>query len=257
MNEKIPIGVSLDGPREVHDKRRRTKSGEGSFDLIVRNIKTALKVGLDPGALAVISPGVDGGAVYRFFENLGIKRISFLIPAQNWKKPIFPSGSGKTPIADYLIPAFDAWLASEKTKIRVYLFDATIRAIYGLHPGLALIGGTPAEWIVFTPDGSVEMGDCYGICDFKTVWRKDPLDAIRIAEQSELYRLQKTGGFIPSRGGCRECPVVEICKGGFLPHRYSNENGFDNPSYYCADLKKIFTHISSRVSVIDPQKELP
>jgi uncharacterized protein len=38
---------------------------------------------------------------------------------------------------------------------------------------------------------------------------------------------------------CEACPVKEICAGGYLPHRFSRTNRFDNPSVYCDDLKAL------------------
>ena len=42
---------------------------------------------------------------------------------------------------------------------------------------------------------------------------------------------------------CRSCDVVEICAGGYLPHRFSSAGGFDNPSVYCAALYSLIHHI--------------
>ena len=42
---------------------------------------------------------------------------------------------------------------------------------------------------------------------------------------------------------CKECSLVDTCGGGYLPHRYSSENEFDNPSVYCNDLIKLINHI--------------
>ena len=42
---------------------------------------------------------------------------------------------------------------------------------------------------------------------------------------------------------CRHCPVVTSCGGGLYAHRYRSGSGFLNPSVYCADLKKIITHV--------------
>ena len=47
---------------------------------------------------------------------------------------------------------------------------------------------------------------------------------------------------------CLECDYIQACGGGFLPHRYSAKNGFDNPSVYCEDLKAIFRHIWNRAA---------
>jgi uncharacterized protein len=46
---------------------------------------------------------------------------------------------------------------------------------------------------------------------------------------------------------CRACPVMEICGGGLYPHRYRQGEGFRHPSVYCADLKKLITHVRKRV----------
>jgi sulfatase maturation enzyme AslB (radical SAM superfamily) len=42
---------------------------------------------------------------------------------------------------------------------------------------------------------------------------------------------------------CQTCPVVKVCGGGYIPHRYSAARKFDNPSVYCRDLEKLIRHI--------------
>ena len=50
---------------------------------------------------------------------------------------------------------------------------------------------------------------------------------------------------------CRGCVERDTCGGGYLPHRYSRDRGFDNPSVWCADLLRLFGHIRGRMAV-DP-----
>ena len=47
---------------------------------------------------------------------------------------------------------------------------------------------------------------------------------------------------------CQACPVMRICGGGLYPHRYRRGDGFRNPSVYCADLKRLITHVADRVT---------
>ena len=47
---------------------------------------------------------------------------------------------------------------------------------------------------------------------------------------------------------CKACSLVHVCGGGYFPHRYSNLNGFQNPSIYCADLMKLIRTIHARVA---------
>jgi uncharacterized protein len=257
LKKDIPnIGISFDGPERIHDANRVMKNGKGSFEIIEKNIKKILDAGLSPGVLTVVQPDTSGAEVYHFFEELGIKRISFLIPAQNREFALFPSTSNHTPVADYLIQAFDAWLYSSLDNVSVFLFESTIRAIYRVIDGIPVIGTPPAEWIAFTPEGDVEAGDCYGICEMTTVSRDDVLEAILICEQSDIYQLQKTGAYLPNARQCQECCYASLCNGGFLPHRYSKKNGYDNPSYYCEDLKKYFSHVISRLKETAQVKDL-
>ena len=44
---------------------------------------------------------------------------------------------------------------------------------------------------------------------------------------------------------CRACKFMSACGGGYLPHRYSNKNGYDNPSVYCDDLYSMFDNMQS------------
>jgi uncharacterized protein len=44
---------------------------------------------------------------------------------------------------------------------------------------------------------------------------------------------------------CRQCKFMNACGGGYLPHRFSTKNGFDNPSVYCDDLYSMFENMQS------------
>jgi len=46
---------------------------------------------------------------------------------------------------------------------------------------------------------------------------------------------------------CKQCEIVNVCGGGYYPHRYSSNGGYENPSVYCKDLFKLISHIKSRV----------
>jgi len=44
---------------------------------------------------------------------------------------------------------------------------------------------------------------------------------------------------------CMACPLKEVCGGGYLSHRYSHKNGFNNPSLYCRDIIRLVTHLQN------------
>jgi uncharacterized protein len=76
----IRVGVSLDGPAEIHDATRVDHFGRGSHKAVIRGLKRRLAAGLNPGVLCVVSPGRSGLETYQYFRSLGIRRMNFLLP---------------------------------------------------------------------------------------------------------------------------------------------------------------------------------
>jgi len=52
---------------------------------------------------------------------------------------------------------------------------------------------------------------------------------------------------------CLECPILRVCQGGRLVHRYSKSNGFDNPSVYCHDIIKFTAYIQNYLMKTYPE----
>jgi uncharacterized protein len=242
LRNACSLTVSLDGPAEVHDRARYDHMGRPTHQKVVAGVRTALTQGVDTGCMCVVSPEACGHTTQRFFEDLGIRRIGYLLPTMQSGRPQGTGGYGR-----FLKGAFDAWLDSPYQGVRVQLFEAALRAHAGKPSGLAGVGGYRAAWISFTTDGAVEAGDPFGLCEFGRI--EGPPDvAIRAAQSNPFYRLQAQGGFIPRAGPCRDCAVRDICQGGFLAHRHDGHGGFDQPSYYCPDLYDFYSHIRGVMS---------
>jgi len=75
----VSIGVSIDGPRHVHDARRRTRSGRGTFDKVMRGIELLKSYNIDFSTLSVITPQMlqDIEGTLEFLRSLGSKVIAF------------------------------------------------------------------------------------------------------------------------------------------------------------------------------------
>ena len=52
---------------------------------------------------------------------------------------------------------------------------------------------------------------------------------------------------VPLCATCRSCPEITVCGGGYLPHRYSRMNGFDNPFIWCVDILKLIAHLRNKI----------
>jgi len=249
--ERITLGISMDGPREVHDKYRINFAGRGSYDDVVRGVKLALQhPNIFGGVLCVIDPLTNGLEVYHHFRELGVKAIDFLWPLDhNWDAP--PPGlavPGATPYADYLIPIFDEWWPQRDRSVRIRYFYQLMKNIFGARGGLDSLGGNPVTITSIDSDGSIEPVDSLkacgdGITQMGINIMTDPLQAIY---DQPLFQAAIAGqdGLC---GKCKVCPLHDVCGGGYLPHRFSQLTGFDNPSVYCRDIWKLTTHILDSV----------
>jgi uncharacterized protein len=253
LENRISIGVSLDGPLEVNDIYRVDHQGRPTSAQLEE--KLALLTSpryrkIFSGFLCVININADPVAVTKYLLSYEPPGFDFILPYNNYDNP--PVGKEKdlnaTPYGDWLIRSFDYW-SSQNTKTRTRFFNSIIRLLFGAPSYVESLGLDPVDLIVVETNGEIEAVDSlkatydgatklgYNIFehDFDTVATHFAVRNRQLGAQTLCKK-------------CRECPVVNVCGGGYLPNRYSSENGFDNPSIYSADLEKLIRHIHSVVS---------
>lgn len=251
LEKGLVMGISVDGPPHVNDRHRVDHRGRPSSARLEEALKlllTAKYSTLLTGFLCVMDITTDPREVTSYL--CGYRpRIDFLFPLNNHVNP--PAGKqhdpSATPYGDWLVDAFDYWFDHVKDgKIR--FFTSLMSQMLGGGSEVESMGIRPVGLIVVETNGAIEAVDTLKSTfegatvlgfnvfdhDFNTV-------ALHPAVQS---RQQGVTGLCET---CQRCPIVRICGGGYLPHRYA-ANGFDNPSVYCGDLQRIIKHIAERLS---------
>jgi uncharacterized protein len=102
--------------------------------------------------------------------------------------------------------------------------------------------------LVLETNGGLEAVDALKSCGDSFTKNEININTHEIEEISKSKLMEvyyNSGKYLPKK--CLACPVQDICGGGYLPHRYSSKNGFNNPSIYCDDLLRIITHIQNTV----------
>ncbi|WP_025850801.1 radical SAM protein [Paenibacillus ehimensis] len=243
----ISVGVSIDGPPEIHDRYRVDHGGRGSYQAVRRAIDLLRDNDLVGwGVLCVINPEVRGLEVYRHFREIGIESMDFLFPDYNHDTlPFHPVGT--TPYADYLMEIFDEWYAIGDPSVRIRKFESIMRMLLGGQSNVDSIGLGPIDEIVVEADGSLEPLDVLRSCgDGFTYMGLNVLhDTIEDLRATPLFRIGLDADQHHSET-CRQCSVFPVCGAGYLPHRFSRASGFSNPSIHCSDLKKLILHIANR-----------
>jgi uncharacterized protein len=256
----VAVGISIDGPPEVHDRQRIDHAGRGSYAAVVRGANHLRDGGIPLHLLSVIHPGADGLLTHRHLTALGPRSISYLLPDYTHDSVgEVRARHGRTPCADFLIPIFDEWWSNGTLDLRVGPFWSIARLILGGDSELDLLGNQPLQFLFIETDGAIEGLDVLRQCHPGAAASglnvlRDDFAHVATCAPPLLRQACFTG--VPMPSGCAGCPERETCAGGYLPHRYSASSGFDNPSVWCADLLAVFRHIRMRLKVSPEETRL-
>ncbi len=256
----ISIGISIDGPEKYHDEYRIFHNGKGSYTQVAEAIRLGNKNQL-AGVLLVVNISIPVEELYTEMKNLGVARLNLLLPDGHHDKP--PFGIDETqwknknyaPFADWFISLYKLW-KKDKERPGIYFFETLVKMIMGEEGiGNQLVGRRTNGVIVLESDGSIEVVDSLRAC-FEGITRNEinihnnTLEDLFENDTFQLY--YRAHDKVAEQ--CLNCPVYDICGGGFLGHRYSEENGFDNPTMYCQDMVRLIAYIQNDILDSLPDK---
>ncbi len=247
------IGVSIDGPPEINDLFRVDHNGKGSSKKLEKKLALLTSEKYRPifrGILGVINVNSNPVEVLEYFMSFNPPMIDLLFPDDNYDRR--PNGKEtdlqNTKIAEWLNAIFDNWFYKEtETKIRV--LENIVKLLIGGNSNVESIGTSPVDFIFIEANGDIEILDTLkSSFNGATKINHNVFNSTfnDVAENTEVVSRQL--GIDVLCETCKQCSIVNICGGGYLPNRYSTNNKFDNPSVYCADLKKIISHIDTSVA---------
>lgn len=245
----IYLGISLDGTPISNNKNRIYHDGKGSYNDIKKGFDIVKYIYGKEGSncLCVIDTEESPIDVYNHFKQLGANSVNLLFQDFNYIK----SSQDDVPkIGTWLSEMFDLWYQdndSEKPEIRP--LSDLIGLILGLDKNSENFGKGINDTLVIETDGSIETIDTLRICGngfTKTKYNVLKNELSTIFEESKLAQLYYNAHQNLCET-CANCSLESICGAGYLGHRYSNRNEFDNPSIYCKEIVKIICHIQNQL----------
>ena len=249
----VKVGISLDGTDADHDGHRRHHHGGGSITRVADGIALLTRPAtrhLFSGLLCTIDVTRDPLSTYRALVRHQPPMVDFLLPHGNWTRrpPHRGADARETPYADWLLKIFDHWFDVPERSTGIRLFENIMGLLLGDDVASESVGQAPCRMLVIETDGSLEQAD-----SLKSAYPGAAVLGLNVHDHPLSAALSHPA-IVASQSGpaalaaeCRSCPVVRICGGGMLAHRYRAGHGFGHPSVYGPDLWKIIHHIRARM----------
>ena len=256
------VGLSIDGPREMHDAYRVDKGGQPTFDKVMRGIEVLKRNNVEFNTLTTVHHGnadypID---VYRFLKQHGsgflqfipvVERIAHGVPSTELRL-VSPDFAGKAEVAPwsveplqfgrFLCSIFDEWVRQDVGRTYVQIFDVSLEMWVGMEASLCVFRRQCGTALAMEHSGDVYSCDHFvytenrlgNIMEF-------PLESLAASEQQRRFGKEKES-LLPRY--CRECDVRFACNGECPKHRFlKTPDGEGGLNYLCAGYKMFFRHI--------------
>lgn len=242
--EGFSVGLSLDGPADLHDRYRRTPDGGPTHARVMRSWEVLRRHGVFTNLLCVLHEANAGrpDEVYGFFRSSGAAYLQFLplvTPAADGRPN--PAAAAPEAVGDFLCRVFDLWLASDVGRIVVQTFDEALRPICGLPHALCIHSETCGRAVVLERDGGVYACDHY-------VDEEHRIGSLGERSLADLAADPRLGNFGRAKrdllpDACRSCEVLAFCNGGCPKDRLEpSPGGGGRINHLCPAYKKVFLH---------------
>jgi uncharacterized protein len=257
------VGVSIDGPRELHDCYRVDKGQAPTFDRVMRGIAMLKEHKVEFNTLTVVHRRNSEHPleVYRFLKEIGTGFIQF-IPIVERKaadadgnglvliKPSFESAAEVTEwsvepeaYGRFLSRIFDEWVKKDVGRTFVQLFDVALESWMGMEASLCVFRKTCGSALAME-----HTGDLYSCDHF--VYPENKLGNIMETALEKLVDSPEQHAFGEAKLNslpkmCRTCEVRFACNGECPKHRFlTTPDGEPGLNYLCAGYKHFFKHVN-------------
>lgn len=246
------VGLSLDGPRELHDTYRVDKGGDPTFDRVMKGLEILQKHAVEFNILCCVNTANAEYPleVYRFLrDEVGAQFIQFIPIVERDNQTGYQEGTKVTDrtvsgnqYGQFLTSIFDEWVKRNVGQVFVQIFDVALGVWYGQPAGLCIFAETCGTALALEHNGDLYACDHYVEPKFLlgNIEQDNLLPLVR-GEAQYIFGQDKHDT-LPQY--CRECKVRFICNGGCPKNRIlTTPDGDPGLNFLCAGYKAFFEHI--------------
>ena len=257
------VGISIDGPRKLHDTHRVDRAGKPTFDRVMRGLRLLQKHGVETNVLVTVNRNNADHPleVYRFLRDQAHTSWMQFIPAieriNQGTDNLFQEGetvSDRTVAPEqwgrFLMDIFDEWVRNDVGKLFVQSFEAAVRSWLHLpSSGMCIFDPTCGHGLALEHNG-----DLYACDHFVEPSHllgnilKTPMADLAASERQLRFGRSKLES-LPRL--CRECEVRFACHGECPKNRFlTTPEGEPGLNYLCAGYKSFFEHADAPLKLL-------
>jgi uncharacterized protein len=248
------VGVSIDGPRDIHDAFRVDKGGKPTFDRVLSGLAVLKRHGVEWNALTVVnSANAERGLdVYRFLrDDLGAAFIQFIpiveregdgvstrtVPAEAWGR--------------FLVDVFDEWVQRDVGTVFVQSFDTALAHWLGTGDmGICVHAETCGRSVALEHNGDVYSCDHFVSPEHRLGNLADGRTLLQLVDGPQQVAFgEAKRETLPAY--CRDCDVLFACNGGCPKDRLiTTPDGEPGLNYLCTGYQAFFRHIDTPMTAM-------
>ncbi len=239
------VGISIDGPRQYHDRYRKMNNDAPSFDKVMKGIALLKKYEVEFNIMGVVNDYNVNHPLqfYNFFKELDCRFIQFapiveVIDGEVTEWSVDPEKWG-----DFLIAIFNQWVRTDVGSYFVQYFDAALSSWMGVAPGTCIFAKTCGHAGVMEFNGDVYSCDHFVFPEYKlgNIYSKTLTEMMYSSKQTSFGNDKYDK--LPSQ--CKKCEFLFACNGECPKNRISSTlAGEPNLNYLCRGYMKFFRHIA-------------
>lgn len=245
------VGVSVDGPPQLHDTYRVDKKGRPSSPRVLEGLELLRRHGAEYNLLCTVN-GTNAAhplEVYRYLrDDCGGQFLQFIpvvehtpttaVPAAVSERSVDPLHWGR-----FLVEVFDEWLRHDVGSVFVQVIEAALASWTGSPPGVCLFSETCGKAVVLEHNGDLYSCDHFVAPEHLL----GNIGGTHLVEMVASEAQRRFGG--QKRDGlpryCWDCDVRFACWGECPKNRFATTpDGEEGLNYLCAGYKQFFRHVA-------------
>ena len=253
------VGISIDGPRELHDAYRVDKRGNPTFDKVIAGLDLLKRNQVDFNVLCTVHAANQSHPleVYRFFrDELEARHVQLIAIVERDNESGFQEGDTVTersvePAAwgRFLTAIFDEWLRCDVGTVFVQMFDAALASWVGAPGNVCIFSETCGDAVALEHNGDLYSCDHFVEPDYLlgNITRTHMVELLASPRQ----RLFGTAKRDTLPQFCRDCDVRFACHGECPKNRFTlTPDGEPGLNYLCPGYLDFFHHVDGPMKIM-------